>query len=69
MMMQILLIALRKIMHKHVLDTLIDLFHAFDVVSRMSISLKRLARLEEENIAILCELEMYLPLTFFDIMV
>jgi hypothetical protein len=46
-----------------------DLCNWFDTVSRKSISQKKLKRLQEEIVVILCELEMYLPPAFFDIMV
>ena len=42
MMMQILPVALRGIMDKHVHDTLIGLCNFFDVISRKSISVKQL---------------------------
>ncbi|KAK1616890.1 hypothetical protein QYE76_022407 [Lolium multiflorum] len=41
----------------------------FDVITRKSISVKKLARLQEEVVVILCELEMYFPPAFFDVMV
>ena len=69
MMTQILPVALRGIMEKHVRETLIDLCNFFDVISQKSISLKQLARLQEEIIVILCELEIYFPPAFFDVMV
>ena len=40
-----------------------------DVITRKSITVKKLGRLQEEIITILCELEMYFPPAFFDIMV
>ena len=45
MMTQILPVAIRGIMDKHVRDTLTDLCNFFDVISRKSITLKRLKRL------------------------
>ena len=42
MMTQILPVALRGIMDKHVRDTLIGLCNFFDVISRKSISVKQL---------------------------
>ena len=69
MMTQILPVAIRGIMDKHVRDTLTDLCNFFDVVSRKSITLRRLTRLQEEIVVILCELEIYFPPAFFDIMV
>ena len=69
MMTQILPVALRGIMDKHIRDTLISLCNFFDVISRKSISVKQLRRLQEEIVVILNELEMYFPPTFFDVMV
>ena len=47
MMTQILPVAIRGIMDKHVRDTLTDLCNFFDAVSRKSITLRRLTRLQE----------------------
>jgi hypothetical protein len=69
MMTQLLLVAIRGIMDKHVCDTLTDLYNFFAVVSRKSMSQKKLTRLQEEIVVILCELEIYFPPTLFDIMV
>ena len=69
MMMQILPVALRGIMDKHVRDTLIGLCNFFDVISRKSISVKQLQRLQEEIVVILNELEMYFSPAFFYVMV
>jgi hypothetical protein len=69
MMTQILPVAIRGIMDKHVRDTLIDVCNFFDVISRKSITLKKITRMQEEIVVILCELEMYFPPAFFDIMV
>ena len=56
-------------MEKHAHDTLTGLYNFFDVISRKSTSVKQLQRLQEEIIVILCELEMYFPPAFFDVMV
>jgi hypothetical protein len=56
MMTQILPVALRGIMDKHVRNTLIGLCNFFDVISRKSISVKQLQRLHEEIVVILNEL-------------
>ena len=50
-------------------ETLTDLCHFFDGISRKSISVKQLHRLQEEIVVILNELEMYFPPVFFDVMV
>ena len=49
--------------------TLTDLCHFFYAISRKSISVKKLRRLQEEIIVIVNELEMYFPPAFFDVMV
>ena len=69
MMTQILPVAIRGIMEPHVRETLTGLYNFFNVITRKSISMKKLARLQEEIVTILCELEMYFPPAFFDIMV
>ena len=69
MMMQLLPVALRGIMDTHVRETLTDLCHFFDAISRKSIDVKQLHRLQEEIVVILNELEMYFPPAFFDVMV
>ena len=69
MMTQLLPVALRGIMDTHVRETLTDLCHFFDAISRKSISVKQLHRLQEEIVVILNELEMYFPPAFFDVMV
>jgi hypothetical protein len=68
-MTQILPVANRGIMDVHVRQTLFGLCHFFDVISRKSIGVKKLKRLQEEIVVNLCELEMYFPPAFFDIMV
>ncbi|KAK1685655.1 hypothetical protein QYE76_046503 [Lolium multiflorum] len=69
MMTQILPVAIRGIMDDHVRATLTGLCNFFDVITRKSISVKKLARLQEEIVVILCEMEMYFPPAFFDVMV
>jgi hypothetical protein len=69
LMTQILPIAIRGIMDEHVRETLFGLCNFFNVISRKSIGLKQLDVLQEEIVVILCELEIYFPLAFFDIMV
>ena len=56
MMTQILPVAIRGIMDKHVHETLFCLCNFFDVISRKSITGKQLSRLQEEIVVILCEL-------------
>ncbi|KAK1665949.1 hypothetical protein QYE76_054108 [Lolium multiflorum] len=69
LMTQILPVAMRGIMDDHVRETLFGLCNFFDVISRKSIGVKQLNRLQEEIVEILCELEIYFPPAFFDIMV
>ncbi|KAK1610489.1 hypothetical protein QYE76_034162 [Lolium multiflorum] len=66
---EILPVAIRGIMDDHVRATLTGLCNFFDVITRKSISVKKLARLQEEIVVILCEMEMYFPPAFFDVMV
>ncbi|KAK1676979.1 hypothetical protein QYE76_037827 [Lolium multiflorum] len=65
----ILPVAIRGIMDDHVRATLTGLCNFFDVITRKSISMKKLTRIQEEIVVILCELEMYFPPAFFDVMV
>jgi putative effector of murein hydrolase LrgA (UPF0299 family) len=69
MMTQILSVAIRRIMEPHVCQTLTGLYHFFYIITRKSISVKKLGRLQEEIVTIINELEMYFLPTFFDIMV
>ena len=69
LMTQILPVAIRGIMDPHVRETLFGLCNFFDVITRKSVGVRQLERLQEEIMVILCELEMYFPPAFFDIMV
>jgi hypothetical protein len=69
LMTQILPVAIQGIMDEHIRETLFGLCNFFDVISRKSIGLKQLDALQEEIVVILCELEIYFPPVFFDIMV
>src|ERR1041385_2438039 len=69
LMTQILPVAIRGIMDEHVRKTLFALCNFFDVISRKLICATQLKRLQEEIVLILCELEIYFPPAFFDIMV
>ena len=69
LMTHILLVATRGIMDAHVRQMLFGLCNLFDVISRKSVGVRQLRRLQEEIVVILCELEMYFPPAFFDIMV
>ncbi|KAK1628218.1 hypothetical protein QYE76_002533 [Lolium multiflorum] len=69
LMMQILPVAIRGIMEEHVCDTLFGLCNFFDVITRMSVGVRQLKMLQNEIVAILCELEIYFPPAFCDICV
>ena len=56
-------------MEPHVRETLTSLCQFLDIITRKSISVKKLGTLKEEITVILCELEMYFPPALFDIMV
>ena len=68
-MMQLLPVVMRGIMDDHVRETLFGLCNFFDVISRKSVGVRQLRRLQEEIVVILCELEIYFPPAFFDVMV
>src|SRR3954470_17737581 len=69
LMTQILTVAIRGIMDEHVHKTWFGLCNFCDVIARKSICAMQLKRLQEEIVLILCELEIYFPPAFFDIMV
>ena len=69
LMAQILPVAIRGIMDAHVREMLFGLCKFFDIISRKSVGVRQLRRLQEEIVVILCELEMYFPPAFFDVMV
>jgi hypothetical protein len=56
-------------MDEHVRQMFFGLCNFFDIISRKLTSIRKLDRLQEEIMVILCELEMYFPPAFFDIMV
>ena len=53
LMTQILPVAIRGIMDEHIGETLFGLCNFFDVISRKSIGVKQLERLQEEIVVIL----------------
>ena len=65
----ILPVAIRGIMDAHVRETLFGLCNFFDIISRKSVGVRQLRRLQEEIMVILCELEIYFPPAFFEVMV
>jgi hypothetical protein len=64
LMTQILPVGLRGIMDDHVREMLFGLCNVFDVLSRKSIGMKQLERLQGEIVMILYELEIYSPPRF-----
>src|SRR4051812_38416292 len=62
-------VAMHGIMDDHVCETLFGLRNFSDVISRKSVGMRQLRRLQEEIVVILCELEIYFPPAFFDVMV
>ena len=69
LMTQILPVVIRGIMDENVRKTWFGLCNFSDVISQKSICTTQLKRLQEEIVLILCELEIYFPPAFFDIMV
>jgi hypothetical protein len=69
LMMQIFLVAIQGIMDEHIRQTLFGLCNLFDVISRKSIGVKKLKRLQKETVVILCDHETYFLPAFFYIMV
>ena len=68
LMTQLLPVAKRGIMDDHIRETLFGRCNFFDVISWKSIGVRQLRRLQEEIVVILCELEIYFPPAFFDVM-
>ena len=69
LMTQILPVAIHGIMDAHVREMLFGLCNFFDVISRKTVGVRQLRRLQEKIVVILCELEMYFPPALFDVMV
>ena len=69
MITRILPVAIRGLMEPWVQKTVLDLCNFFDTISQKSITKNHCFQLKEEIVVILCELEMYFPPSFFDIMV
>ena len=61
--------AIRGILPKNVRYTLTRLCFFFNAICSQVIDIEKLDQLENEVVLILCQLEMYFPLSFFDIMV
>jgi hypothetical protein len=69
LMTQLLPIAIRGILPLKVRETILKLCHFFNIISLKAINLQALDTLQTELVETLCELEMYFPPSFFDIMV
>ena len=69
LMQNLLLVAFRGILPKNVRQVITRLCIFFNLICRKLIDPNNLDALENEAIIILCQLEMYFPLSFFDIMV
>jgi hypothetical protein len=69
LMQQLLPVAIRGILPKKVRDVLTRLCLFFNAICSKVIDPKKLDELENEGAVILCQLEMYFPPSFFDIMV
>jgi len=69
LMQDLLLVPIRGILPKNVRQVITRLCLFFNVICRKVIGPTRLDELENEAIIILCQLEMYFPPSFFDIMV
>ena len=61
--------AIRGILPKNVRYTLTRLCFFFNAICSKVIDIEKLDQLEDEAVLILCQLEMYFPPSFFDIMV
>jgi hypothetical protein len=69
MMTQILPVAIRNVLPKPVRETLMRLCSFFNAISQKVINPDTLDGLQLEVVKTLCQLEMYFPSSFFDIMV
>ena len=69
LMQQLLVVAIRDILPQNVRHAITRLCFSFNVICSKVIHPLKLDELENEAAIILCQLEMYFPLSFFDIMV
>ena len=69
LMQQLLAVAIQDILPKKVRHAITRLCFFFDAICSKVIDLLKLDELENEAIIILCQLKMYIPPSFFDIMV
>ncbi|XP_074277359.1 uncharacterized protein LOC141600998 [Silene latifolia] len=66
---QLLTIAIRSVLSKHVRQVITKLCKFFNAINAKDIDPDSLDDLQADVVVILCELEMYFPISFFDIMV
>lgn len=66
---QLLPVAIKGIMEPHVRETIMKLSDFFDSILQKLITVRRCQILKDSMIQILCELEMFFPPSFFDIMI
>ncbi|KAL9225974.1 hypothetical protein vseg_001839 [Gypsophila vaccaria] len=66
---QLLPVAIRSVLPSHVRQVITKLCRFFSVINGKDIDPDSLDNLQADVIVILCELEMYFPISFFDIMV
>jgi len=69
LMQQLLPVAIRGILPDKVWDAITRLCFVFNAICSKVIDPRRLDELENEAVIILCQMEMYFPPSFFDIMV
>jgi len=69
LMQQLLPVAIHGILPKYVRHTITQLCSFFNSMCSKEIDSHKLDELEEEIMVILCQLEMFFPTSFFDIMV
>ena len=69
MITHILPVAIRGLMDPGVHKTITNLCNWFNAITHKSIKQEYAMKMKEEIVIILCELEMYFPPSFFDIMV
>ena len=69
LMQQLLPVAIRGVLPKHVRDTITRLCFFFNVLCNKVIDVSRMDDMQREIVTILCLLEKYFPPSFFDIMI
>jgi len=69
LMQQLLAVAIRDILPNKVRLAITRLFFFFNAICSKVLDPMKLDELENEAAIILCQLEMYFPIAFFDIMV